>query len=106
MDASHDDEGAAITGRPTKLDEDRTRKVVQAILAGCPLAVAARAAGIGNTTLKRWIKCGSRQGPRFAPHRDFRRRVKAALGQWEVDALQRIAAAGAHDWRSQAWLLE
>jgi hypothetical protein len=54
-------------GRPTKYTAARVLRLVSAIGAGKSRAEAAEAAGIGDTTLERWLTKGRSGHPDFAP---------------------------------------
>jgi hypothetical protein len=54
-------------GRPCKLTTPAALAVVAALCRGEPMADAARAGGVGASTLFRWLSLGRRGDPRFQP---------------------------------------
>jgi hypothetical protein len=81
-------------GRPSKQTADLVERLKDAIGLGMPLNRAARAVGIGRTTLFRWLE---------AP--DFRDDLKGAQAAGELALLGRVRD-GAPGWQGSAWLLE
>lgn len=77
------------TGRPTKLTPELQRKVVRGIRLGLSLEQAALAAGIGETTLHRWIS----EGAEDSQFREFRESVREARAKRTAKLLK-------HVWRS------
>lgn len=71
---------SAGRGRPTKLDDIRAKKIVDAIKAGCSRRAAANKAGLARDTLENWIARGRRGDPGFV---DFFDRVTCADGEAE-----------------------
>ena len=67
--------------RPTKLDDVRAKRLLNAIAEGASLAGAARAAGIAESTLHDWLARG-RDGE--APFAEFSERLTKAEGETEV----------------------
>jgi hypothetical protein len=53
-------------GRPTKYGTGTALRVAAALHSGDSIGQAARAAGIGRTTLYRWLAQGRQSDPRFA----------------------------------------
>lgn len=97
-------------GRPSKLTEKAQETICEALRVGCYREAAARAAGIGHTTLYRWLEQGEADEERDedSPHRAFREAVLAAEAWGEVDAVELIrkAARNPTTWQAAAWLLE
>lgn len=93
-----------MTGRPTKLDDERAERAVKCIEAGGSRESAAAAAGIHKSTLTEWLARG-RRGEE--PYAGFQARVKAADGHAE-DAMVRVVREAALDgtWQAAAWWLE
>jgi hypothetical protein len=93
------------SGRPPKLDPATTEKVVQAIIAGCSRADAARYAGVGESTLRRWIARG--RAEKEGAFADFADAVLDAEAKASVLANGCIAKAIRNgDWKAAAWFLE
>ena len=67
--------------RPTKLDDIRAKRLINAIAEGASLAGAARSAGIAESTLFDWLARG-RDGE--APFAEFSERLTKAEGETEV----------------------
>lgn len=92
--------------RPTKLTPEVEAGVARELANGVPRWVAARRAGIGTTTFKRWMNLGRQPGDACAPHRSFRAAVKKA----EADAVAKFASvietAAVDTWTAAAWWLE
>lgn len=91
--------------RPTKLTPDLTDKLVRAIKAGNRLDVAARYAGISETTYHRWMQEG--ETAKSGAKREFWETVMEARAIAEVSAVSVIlSAARSGSWRAAAWWLE
>jgi len=91
-------------GRPTKLDPERTERIVAAIAAGVSRSAAAEAAGIGRSTLMRWL-AAARDGD--AGYQDFLDLVKKAEADAEVAMVKVVkSAAESGTWQAAAWWLE
>lgn len=76
------------TGRPPKLEPERADRILQAVRAGNYLRTAAEYAGVGKTTLYRWLERADdpqETDPRYAHFRD-------ALEQARAEAEARIVA--------------
>ncbi|HEX5136959.1 MAG TPA: hypothetical protein VFY93_08310 [Planctomycetota bacterium] len=92
-------------GRPSKLDPATTEKVVQAIIAGCSRADAARYAGVTDRTLQRWIERG--RAEKEGPFAGFVGAILDAEAKASVLANGCIARAIRDgDWKAAAWFLE
>ncbi len=95
-------------GRPTKLDDDRAKRIVDALAIGATIRQACDAAGIDAATYHRWIERGNSGDPDDDAYRDFRDAATRARTQAElrmVGVVQAAAASG-KDWRAAAWYLE
>ena len=92
--------------RPTKLTKEVRDKIVKAISAGAYATVAAKAAGIGESTYFRWLD--EAQKPNAKPELvEFRESVKEAEAQAEIANIALIrTAAQAGTWQAAAWYLE
>lgn len=90
-----------MAGRPTKLTPEVEADLVLLLGAGVPNTIAARAVGVSERSVERWM-----QG-------DLRQRVAEARarGQAQADAASEarlvvlIALAAKENWRAAAWLL-
>ena len=98
----------AVTGRPSKLDAERTQKVLTALGIGAPLTAAAGAAGIGAGTLEGWIAQGEVDiaGDRDSAHARFAHAVRRVELAAIPALLERMQHASANDWQRWAWMLE
>lgn len=90
-------------GRPTKLDDLVAKRICNALAGGNAQATAARAAGVGVSTLKEWLSRG-RKGEE--PYADFLDQVKRAEAAGEVELVATIRAGATKTWQCAAWLLE
>lgn len=91
-------------GRNTKLDQERTDRMVAALRAGNFRQVACEYSGIDLSTFARWMRNGLRQ-----PNTDwgkFRRAVLEAERSAEVNCVARVMKATEKDWKAAAWWLE
>jgi transposase len=96
-------------GRPSKLTDELSERLVRAIRAGNFPDVAARHAGIHPATYHRWMERGApgRDAAADAPFRRFRSEVERALADAEAAQVGLILqAARAGRWQAAAWLLE
>lgn len=92
--------------RPTKLTPEVRDKIVKAISAGAYATVAAKAAGIGESTYFRWLEEATKENakPELV---EFRESVKEAEAQAEIANIALIrTAAQAGTWQAAAWYLE
>jgi hypothetical protein len=84
--------------KPIELDEARRARMLAALEAGATLRIAAAAAGVSESTLRRWRDRGGDD------------ELQAAEARGALLALQaiRAAATGPHPgtWQAAAWLLE
>lgn len=74
-------------GRKSKLTEERQEEIVEMIEAGNYSNVAARAAGIGETTFWRWLKEGEEAAPKCE-------KFESDLEDWEEANAAYMAADG------------
>ncbi|CAN5420774.1 hypothetical protein BH11PLA2_BH11PLA2_32730 [soil metagenome] len=96
----------ATKGRPDKLDLDRQKVLLTAVRAGLPLKHAAKLAGIGRSTLFKWLAKGRSESR--GPRRDLVDALKKAeteLMREALDSIRKIAKT-AKQWTAWAWLLE
>lgn len=90
---------AAEGGRPSKFTPELRERILQAVRAGVPRTAAAQSAGIGETTLYRYLQIG--RSEHDGRHRDFLDAVVKAEADAQVHAVaswRRAIAAG--DWRA------
>lgn len=91
--------------RPTKLTLERAEKIYAMIRQGCTREVAARCAGIDDSTLYRWASRGEKpNAPRI--YREFFEGLEKADAEAEARAIEVIMQAAETDWRAAAWWLE
>jgi hypothetical protein len=90
--------------RPTKLSKQVREEICRAIRAGNYPAVAARAAGISESTFYRWMEQGRSEAK--GPHRAFYDAVKEAEAESEVHAVAILRKEMKGDWRAAVALLE
>lgn len=92
-------------GAPTKLDDDLTGKICQAIRAGNYMETAAAYAGVPRSTLYDWLKRG-RDRP-DSVYGALVEQVELAVAEAEVRDVALIAkAADDGVWQASAWRLE
>jgi transposase-like protein len=91
-------------GRPPKISKQVREDVVKAIKAGAYAEVAARSAGISETTYYRWMKQGDEENS--GQYREFREAVKKAEAEMEVLAGGLVVAAFREDWKAAMTYLE
>ena len=95
-----------------KLTPETQEKVVQAIGVGAPYELAALYAGLGRTTVWKWVKRGlaelaSSDGTApEGPYAIFARAVQGAEGRAAIGCLSVIRLAAKKQWTAAAWLLE
>lgn len=84
------------TGRPTKLTPEVQERIEQAIRVGVTHAQAAEYAGIGESTLREWM----RENPAFAAA------INAREAEGALTLVALVNRAAQQDWRAAAWILE
>lgn len=90
-------------GQKPKLTPQTQEKVCQAIRAGNYANVAARYAGIDESTFYRWLERGENEPSGI--YCEFRKSVKDAESTAEVQAVAEVRAAGRESWQaSMTWL--
>jgi transposase len=93
------------TGRPSKFVPEAAAVVVKYVRKGCPRQFAANAAGLGRSTLQRWLARGKKEDT--GEFRDFWDAIKKAEAKVVFDRIQRINdAADKGTWQAAAWWLE
>ncbi len=55
--------GATRVGRPSKLTDEVAKQICEAVRAGSYLSVAARCAGVSESTVYEWLRRATRTGP-------------------------------------------
>lgn len=105
-------------GRPTKLNEEIVKRLLDAFRKGASQAGACRYAGVSHDSLQRWIAAGraeiaaiEAQPEGEYPCSDMAALVMAidrAVGEFEMQHLDNIefAANSPKNWTASAWLLE
>ena len=93
-----------LGGRPTKLTPEVQTVIVNAILAGNYMDVAAASAGVSKTTLMLWLRNGARAEGGI--QKEFSHACEKALAEAEVRDVAMIARAGMTEWQAIAWRLE
>jgi hypothetical protein len=91
--------------RPSKLTADTQATICNAVEAGTPLKHAALYAGVGESTVHRWIQQASAPDPepQFV---EFRDAVQRAQARSVTRLVAMVTRAADNDWRAAAWLLE
>ena len=93
------------TGRPSKFVPEVATAVLAHVRRGSPRHIAANAAGLGRSTLMRWMARGKSE--RRGQFRDFWDALKKAEAELVIELVQRInAAAERGTWQAAAWTLE
>jgi hypothetical protein len=108
----------APVGRPAKLDDATTERILSILRTGGYVEAAAGAAGVSKQTIYNWLERGHPEGTRKdeesprqlraedEPFREFRAKVDRARAEGEATALALIQRAAARDWKAAAWMLE
>src|SRR5262249_53072623 len=89
-------------GRPSLLKDPARAAILEAVRRGCAYTVAARAAGVGYSTLRGWLSAGraDEKAGRESPFLDFLADIEKARALFVNDALKLINRAGPKDWRA------
>ncbi len=94
-----------MAGRPTKLTPATQAKIVQAIVGGNDITVAAAYAGISKQTFYTWLERGRKA--KTGPFADFVDAIEKAQADAEARNVALIAkAAQDGTWTAAAWWLE
>lgn len=91
-------------GRRSKLTEEVQEKVCEYVRQGLTYEVAARAAGISESTFYRWRERGEKA--RKGKFRKFWEALKRAEAEGEQALVRRILSASNDTWQAAAWILE
>ena len=90
--------------RPTKLTAETQARFLQGLKLGLTIELAANYAGVGKSTVYRWM---SRAEQEEGPYREFRDAVKEAEGICAAQCMARILkAAEGGSWQASAWVME
>lgn len=93
-----------MSGRPTKLDDLRAKRIIDALRCGNTRRAAAKTAGIASSTMREWCRRG-RQGEE--PFSAFLASLKKAEAEAETAQVEIVlGAARAGTWQAAAWWLE
>jgi hypothetical protein len=118
-------------GRPTLLTDEVAAAIVRHVADGCPVSVAATAAGVGVRTVRRWLARGRAGGPGTGPYMALLAALQKARAECAAASVAHILQAGepheqvatrtvrrgdavvttttartARDWTALAWHLE
>lgn len=96
-------------GRKSKLTVEVVDKICQAVKLGASLSLAARYAGICDTSLHRYLALGAEggRGERAKMAAKLVARLRQAEGDGGVGLLAKIQKSATNgDWRAGAWILE
>lgn len=91
-------------GQPSKLTPERRQKFTDSLKVGNTVECAAAYAGIGYTTVHRWMNKGEAQTR--GEYRDFWNTVNEARAEAETGAVANIRKAMPKQWGAAAWYLE
>lgn len=91
-------------GRPTELNDITAQLVTNALKKGLSRKGIASAAGIGETTLYRWLDASASPGEDFRRFRERFAKAEAELEERLVEALEKLAIGG--DRHALIFLLE
>jgi hypothetical protein len=91
-------------GRKCKLTQEVQQRIVDCLVLGASRATAAAAAGIGESTLYRWLDQG--EASSRGPFRQFWEAVRGAEHEAEISALRHWHGAMPKDWRACMAFLE
>lgn len=118
-----------VPGRPGKLTADIQERIIDALLEGAYMETAAQAAGVGKTTLYRWLQKGQdaealalehftdedepelaelyeHADPALWVYMDFRHALQSAEAFAELELLRRVNRGGAQPWTAYMTVLE
>ena len=90
--------------RPSKLTAETQARFLQGLKLGLTIELAANYAGVGKSTVYRWLSRGDEEDGQY---REFRDAVKEAEGICAAQCMARILkAAEGGSWQSAAWIME
>jgi hypothetical protein len=93
------------TGRPYTLSEDARARLLDALRLGTPREFAARAAGVGWSSLKKWLAT-ARKPNASAYFRALLADVERAEAECVARNVGLVNTAAATTWQAAAWWLE
>ena len=94
-------------GRPSKFNDDRKKRIIEATRVGSSRTISAAYAGIPLRTLQAWMSRGRRDEDQDSEYAQFVRDVDLAEAQGAIKALALIQSAAMNgSWQAAAWLLE
>lgn len=91
-------------GRPTKLTPEIQERICAAIQQGNYAFVAARCAGISESTFYSWLDRGARE--KRGAFAEFLESIKKAESIAEAGAIEVVRNASQQSWQAAAWWLE
>lgn len=89
--------------RPTLLDDLVSKRICDALAQGNAQSTAARAAGVGVSTMRAWLARGVTGEE---PYASFRETAKRAEAVGETELVATIREGATKTWQCAAWLLE
>ena len=94
-------------GRPTKLTEARTKKILKYLADCVPESTSATLSGINSATYFRWKSTGKAQqeAGESGPCRDFYERVTEAVAEAEATLAASFSHAALTDWKAAKSML-
>ena len=94
-------------GRPPKITPEIIEEICDLVIQGKPIARAAAARGISESTIYRWIALGKKQESEPI-YKELVERLSESCEISEFEALQTIRRAinSPDNWRAAAWLME
>jgi transposase len=100
--------GDPNVGRRSRLTPTVRNPIVRTLASGCYRQTAAEVAGVGKSTLYRWLEQGEHdfEDGRTTPYRELWEATKKAEADAEVEAIELIREAATRSWQAAAWLLE
>lgn len=91
-------------GAPCKLNDEVTKKLINALNLGATYTLACNYAGISFDTFRKWMRHGLEE--ETGKYRTFYDIVKKAQGDAAVMWLAKIEKAASKSWQAAAWKLE
>lgn len=91
-------------GQPSKLTPERKAKFVNALKVGNSVECSARFAGLGESTVHRWLARGEHETT--GQYREFWEETAEARATAETAAVSYIRSAMPKHWGAAAWYLE
>lgn len=93
--------------RPTKLNEERHKRLCDLVRAGNWLESAAAMAGVSSAVVRDWCRRGEREAEKGMDtiYTRFAADFELARAASEGHLVMRIVQAASKDWKAAAWLL-